>query len=105
MDKKLLNKMFDFHGHKYWASALGLRAGLFALEKLGVKRSNVKELFVVLETGYNHGAGCFDDGVRFATGCTEGQDCKLKFYEEKSDRSSSNRNFCWGSYGSCRACT
>jgi formylmethanofuran dehydrogenase subunit E len=37
MEKELLNKMFEFHGHKCWASALGLRAGLLAMEKLGIK--------------------------------------------------------------------
>ncbi|PMP96372.1 MAG: formylmethanofuran dehydrogenase [Thermodesulfobacterium geofontis] len=78
MDRELLNKMFEFHGHKCWASALGLRAGLLALEKLGVKRANVKELFVILETGYNHGAACFGDGVQFATGCTAGKGNLIK---------------------------
>jgi len=73
MEKELLNKMFEFHGHKCWASALGFRAGLLAIEKLGVKRANVKELFVILETGYHHAAGCFGDGVQFATGCTAGK--------------------------------
>jgi formylmethanofuran dehydrogenase subunit E len=73
MKSELLNKMFEFHGHKCWASALGLRAGLFALEKLGVERAKAKELYIILETGYHHGAGCFGDGVQFATGCTLGK--------------------------------
>jgi len=73
MERELLNKMFEFHGHKCWASALGFRTGLLAMEKLGVKRANVKELFVILETGYHHAAGCFGDGVQFATGCTAGK--------------------------------
>jgi|GEM_PF-2767787 formylmethanofuran dehydrogenase subunit E len=37
MEKELLNKMFEFHGHKCWASASGLTAGLLAMEKLGIK--------------------------------------------------------------------
>jgi len=37
MEKELLNKMFEFHVHKCWASALGLRAELLAMEKLGIK--------------------------------------------------------------------
>jgi formylmethanofuran dehydrogenase subunit E len=73
MERELLNKMFEFHGHKCWASALGLRAGLLALEKLGVERAKAKELYVILETGYHHAAGCFGDGVQFATGCTLGK--------------------------------
>jgi len=73
MEKELLNKMFEFHGHKCWASALGFRAGMLAMEKLGVKRAKVKELYVILETGYHHAAGCFGDGVQFATGCTTGK--------------------------------
>jgi formylmethanofuran dehydrogenase subunit E len=73
MERELLNKMFEFHGHKCWASAIGLRAGLLALKKLGVERAKAKELYVILETGYYHGAGCFGDGVQFATGCTLGK--------------------------------
>jgi formylmethanofuran dehydrogenase subunit E len=73
MERELLNKMFEFHGHKCWASALGLRVGLLALKKLGVERAKAKELYVILETGYHHAAGCFGDGVQFATGCTLGK--------------------------------
>ena len=78
IDRETLDKLFGFHGHKCWASALGFRAGQIALENLGVKRANVKELFVILETGYNHGAGCFGDGVQFATGCTAGKGNLIK---------------------------
>jgi len=78
IDRETLDKLFEFHGHKCWASALGFRAGQIALENLGVKRANVKELFVILETGYNHGAGCFGDGVQFATGCTAGKGNLIK---------------------------
>lgn len=73
MERELLEKMFEFHGHKCWASALGLRAGLIALRELGSPRSGAKTLYTILETGYNHGAGCFGDGVQYATGCTTGK--------------------------------
>ncbi|GAQ95121.1 formylmethanofuran dehydrogenase subunit E [Thermodesulfovibrio aggregans] len=38
----------------------------------------MKELLTVLETGYNHGAGCFGDGVQFATDCTAGKGNLIK---------------------------
>jgi formylmethanofuran dehydrogenase subunit E len=66
MERELLEKMFEFHGHKCWASALGLRAGLIALRELGSPRSGAKTFYTILETGYNHGAGCFGDGVQYA---------------------------------------
>jgi len=78
VEKEVLEDLFKFHGHKCWASALGLRAGLIALEKLGVERAKVKELFVILETGYYHAAGCFGDGVQFATGATAGKGNLIK---------------------------
>jgi len=65
--------MFEFHGHKCWASALGFRAGLIALKKLGVERAKAKELYTIIETGSFHGGSCFGDGVQFATGCTAGK--------------------------------
>ena len=73
IDKHQLEKMFEFHGHKCWASALGFRAGLIALKKLGVERAKAKELYTIIETGSFHGGGCFGDGVQFATGCTAGK--------------------------------
>jgi formylmethanofuran dehydrogenase subunit E len=72
-DKQVLNDMLTFHGHKCWASTAGLRAGLAALRVLGAKRSGAKSLHAILETGYYHAAGCFGDGVQYATGCTFGK--------------------------------
>ncbi|MGQ9569511.1 MAG: FmdE family protein [Thermodesulfovibrionales bacterium] len=72
-DKQTLFDMLKFHGHKCWASTVGLRAGLAALRVLGAKRSGAKSLHAILETGYHHAAGCFGDGVQYATGCTFGK--------------------------------
>jgi len=73
IDKKELEKMFEFHGHKCWASTLGYRAGIIALEKLGAERIKSRGLYAVVETGYAHGAVCFLDGLQYATGCTVGK--------------------------------
>lgn len=73
-DKQVLIDAFKFHGHKCWASAAGVRAGLVALRELGVRRTGFSgELHCILETGNNHGAQCFGDGVQYATGCTMGK--------------------------------
>lgn len=72
-DKQILIDLFKFHGHKCWASAAGLRAGLATLRVLGTDRSGAKSLHAILETGYHHAAECFGDGVQYATGCTFGK--------------------------------
>ncbi len=63
----------EFHGHKCPAMPMGLRAGLAAMEMLGVERSQDKELILLSETGEGHAAGCFLDGLMTATGCTYGK--------------------------------
>jgi formylmethanofuran dehydrogenase subunit E len=74
MDKSILEKTFEFHGHICWASAAGVRVGLTALRELGVKRTGSSgELHCFVEIGENHGAQCFADGVQYATGCTVGK--------------------------------
>lgn len=74
MDRKLLEKAFEFHGHICWASTAGVRAGIVALRELGVERTGSSgELHCRLEIGENHGAQCFADGVQYATGCTLGK--------------------------------
>lgn len=73
-NKQVLIDAFKFHGHKCWASAAGVRAGLVALRELGVRRTGFSgELHCILEIGNNHGAQCFGDGVQYATGCTMGK--------------------------------
>jgi len=72
-----------FHGHKCPAMPLGLRAGLAAMEVLGVPRAQNKELVVDAETGKGHAAGCFVDGIMTATGCTYGKGNMGKLYYGK----------------------
>ncbi len=72
-----------FHGHKCPAMPLGVRAGLAAMRTLGVERSRDKELFLRSETGKDHAAGCFLDGLMLATGCTYGKSNIRKLYYNK----------------------
>jgi len=70
---KIPDWAFEFHGHKCPAMPMGYRAGLTAMEKLGVEKSSNKELFLYCENGPSHAAACFLDGVMAATGCTYGK--------------------------------
>lgn len=81
--QEVLNQAFFFHGHRCPAMPLGLRAGLKAMDILGVERSQDKELYVISETGKDHAAGCFLDGIMFATGCTYGKANIEKTYWNK----------------------
>jgi len=81
--RELLELGFLFHGHKCPAMPMGLRAGLRAMEILGVERAKDKELYVISETGKGHAAGCFLDGVMVATGCTYGKSNIEKKYWDK----------------------
>ena len=73
----------SFHGHQCPAMPLGFRAAEFAMQTLGVSRSQDKELYVIAETGNNHAAGCFLDGIMSATGCTYGKSNIEKTYYNK----------------------
>lgn len=72
-----------FHGHKCPAMPLGLRAGAAAMNALGVERSQDKELVMLVETGDDHAAGCFVDGLMTVTGCTYGKSNIRKTYYGK----------------------
>ena len=72
-----------FHGHKCPAMPLGLRAGAAAMNALGVERSQDKELVLLAETGDDHAAGCFVDGLMTVTGCTYGKSNIKKTYSGK----------------------
>lgn len=82
-----LQELFEiglsFHGHKCPAMPMGLRAGLAAMQVLGVERSRDKELLLESETGKSHAAGCFLDGLMTATGCTYGKSNIQKLYYNK----------------------
>ncbi len=81
--EEILETGVKFHGHKCPAMPMGLRAGLAAMNALGVERSQDKELRVLAETGEGHAAGCFLDGIMTATGCTYGKSNIKKLYYNK----------------------
>jgi formylmethanofuran dehydrogenase subunit E len=68
-----LEALFAFHGHRCWASTVGVRAGETALRALGTSSSGGKSLHAIVEIGDHHGAMCFADGVQYATQCTFGK--------------------------------
>ena len=49
-DRRILTQALEFHGHRCWASASGVRIGLAALDALGIERAGSKELFAAVET-------------------------------------------------------
>lgn len=61
------------HGHKCPAMPLGLRAGLAAMEVLGMEHALDGQLTALVEIDRNHCSTCFADGVQVATGCTFGK--------------------------------
>lgn len=61
------------HGHKCPAMPMGLRAGMAALEALGVERAADGQLTALVEIDTEHCATCYADGVMMATGCTFGK--------------------------------
>jgi formylmethanofuran dehydrogenase subunit E len=61
------------HGHKCPAMPLGLRAGLAAMDALGVQHAPDGQLTALVEIDKNHCSTCFADGVQVATGCTFGK--------------------------------
>jgi len=71
--RSVLAAALEFHGHRCWASVTGVRAGLAALRTLGVHRAGGSQLHAIIETGEEHGAMCFGDGVQYSTGCTFGK--------------------------------
>ncbi len=72
-EKELLYSALNMHGHFCGGMPLGFKAGLVALESLGVKREPNMDKMVILFSGERHAAGCFADGVQFSTGCTFGK--------------------------------
>lgn len=75
---------FEFHGHKCPAMPMGYRAGLAAMNKLGVEKASNKELFMYCENGPAHAAACFLDGAMAATGCTYGKGNVVKLNYAKN---------------------
>jgi formylmethanofuran dehydrogenase subunit E len=75
MDKndELYTVGLALHRHKCPAMPLGLRAGLVAMEALGVQHAPDGQLTALVEIDRNHCSTCFADGVQVTTGCTFGK--------------------------------
>ncbi len=72
------------HGHACPPLALGVRAAVVAMARLGVGRANDRELFAFVELGSDHYAQGFADGIQFATGCTFGKDLIARLPQGKA---------------------
>lgn len=90
MNQQLWDKAVAFHGHECPGLAIGVRAALAAMEKLGVGRSADEELVCVAEND-----ACGVDGVQAILGCTAGKGNLLfrnvgkqafAFFDRKSGR-------------------
>ena len=68
MDSSLWEKAAAFHGHKCPGLAIGVRAGMIAMEMLKTGSSEDEELVCVTEND-----ACGVDGVQALTGCTFGK--------------------------------
>lgn len=66
IDKELIEKTIDFHGHSCPGLVIGTRAAELALQKLGHADKN--DLVAVVETDM-----CGVDAIQFLTGCTFGK--------------------------------
>ncbi len=78
--REWLDLGLKFHGHLCGGLPLGFRVGVAALEKLGVAREPDYDLAALVETGENHFAGCWADGIMLATGCTYGKGLIYKLF-------------------------
>ncbi len=72
-EKELLYSALNMHGHVCGGMPMGFVAGKAALKVLGVEREPNMDKMVIVFSGERHAAGCFADGVQFATGCTFGK--------------------------------
>ncbi|MBE2222712.1 MAG: FmdE family protein [Rhizobiaceae bacterium] len=72
-DHELYKAGLLLHGHKCPAMPMGLRAGMAALEQLGVERAKDGQLIAFIEIGQDHCATCYTDGIQMSTGCTFGK--------------------------------
>ena len=68
MDQWLWEKCVEFHGHACPGLAIGCRAALAAIERLGLKFSADEEIVCVTEND-----ACGVDAIQVMTGCTAGK--------------------------------
>ncbi|MGI6679534.1 MAG: FmdE family protein [Dehalobacterium sp.] len=67
-DEKLWQKTVDFHGHRCPGLAMGFRAAVLALERLGTDRAEDEELVAIVETD-----ACGVDAIQVIAGCNIGK--------------------------------
>ena len=71
--REILYSAVNIHGHACGGMPMGFVAGAAALKALGIQRERNMDAIAIVEVGNGHAAGCFVDGVQFATGCTFGK--------------------------------
>lgn len=71
--REIFYSALNIHGHACGGMPMGFAAGLAALAALDLPRQRNMDTVAVMEIGNAHAAGCFADGVQFATGCTFGK--------------------------------
>jgi formylmethanofuran dehydrogenase subunit E len=72
-EREILYSAVNIHGHACGGMPMGFVAGMAALKALGIERERNMDTLAIVEVGNGHAAGCFVDGVQFATGCTFGK--------------------------------
>lgn len=72
-EREILYSAVNIHGHACGGMPMGFVAGVAALKALGIERERNMDAIAIVEVGNGHAAGCFVDGVQFATGCTFGK--------------------------------
>lgn len=72
-EQEMLYSALNMHGHVCGGMPMGFAAGKLALKMLDTDREANMDKSVILFSGDRHAAGCFADGVQFATGCTFGK--------------------------------
>lgn len=72
-EKEFLYSALNMHGHVCGGMPMGYIAGLAGLKSLGAQREKNMDMMALVDIGEKHAAGCFADGVQFATGCTFGK--------------------------------
>ncbi|MGC8502872.1 FmdE family protein [Desulfurella sp.] len=72
-EKESLYAALATHGHVCGGMALGFACGLFAMKALDISKERDLGTRIIANSGYNHIASCFVDGLQFSTGCTFGK--------------------------------
>uniref|UniRef100_A0A7V4G6T9 Formylmethanofuran dehydrogenase n=1 Tax=Desulfobacca acetoxidans TaxID=60893 RepID=A0A7V4G6T9_9BACT len=68
----LLRQAELIHGHLCPFVSLGVKAGHYAMTRLGVANTGMEELVAIVETN-----NCFTDGIQVVTGCTFGNNALI----------------------------